>query len=53
MRTTDVFPQERAARLREFLEASDMVKYAGLLPNKDQIDAAVLRAREFVQSQLG
>ena len=48
MRTRDVFPAERAVRLQEFLEAADMVKYAGQQPSSDQIDLSITRAHEFV-----
>ena len=48
MRSREVFPPERSARLAEFLEAADMVKYAGQQPQTGQIDEAISRAREFV-----
>ena len=48
MRTRDVFPVERSVRLQEFLEAADMVKYAGQQPSADQIELSIARAYEFV-----
>ena len=48
MRSRAVFPVERSARLAEFLEAADLVKYAGQQPREGQIDQAVVRAQEFV-----
>ena len=48
MRTRDVFPAERSVRLQEFLEAADMVKYAGQQPSTDQIELSIMRAHEFV-----
>jgi hypothetical protein len=50
MRSRSVFPRERSARLAEFLEAADLVKYAGQRPEEDQIDQAVARAHEFVNA---
>ena len=48
MRSRAVFPPERSARLAEFLEAADLVKYAGQQPEEGQIDQAIARAHEFV-----
>lgn len=48
MRTRDVFPVEQSLRLKEFLEAADMVKYAGQQPDHDQIELSIARAREFI-----
>jgi hypothetical protein len=48
MRARAVFPLERSVRLAEFLEAADLVKYAGQQPETGQIDLAVARAHEFV-----
>lgn len=48
MRAREVFPPARSLRLAEFLEAADMVKYAGQQPREGQIDDAIARAREFV-----
>ncbi|MEI8019667.1 MAG: hypothetical protein WCH39_15785, partial [Schlesneria sp.] len=48
MRSKDVFTAERSTRLKEFLEAADMVKYAAQQPDQTQIELSILRAREFV-----
>jgi hypothetical protein len=48
MRSRAVFPPERSARLAEFLEAADLVKYAGQQPEQGQIELAIARAHEFV-----
>jgi hypothetical protein len=48
MRSRDVFSAERSVRLKEFLEAADMVKYAGQQPDNDQVELSIARAREFV-----
>ncbi len=48
MRLRNVFSIERSERLQEFLEAADMVKYAGQQPDHDQIELSIARAREFV-----
>jgi hypothetical protein len=48
MRARAVFPPDRSARLAEFLEAADLVKYAGQQPQGGQIDEAIARAQEFV-----
>ncbi len=48
MRSRAVFPPERSVRLAEFLEAADLVKYAGQQPEEGQIDQAIARAHEFV-----
>ncbi len=42
------FPAERSVRLAEFLEAADLIKYAGQEPHEGQIELAIARAREFV-----
>lgn len=51
MRSKGVFSDERSAKLKEFLEAADMVKYAGMQPETEQIELSVLRAKEFVLRQ--
>ena len=51
MRSRQVFPRERSGRLAEFLEAADLIKYAGQQPQEGQIDEAISRAREFVSLQ--
>ena len=48
MRSRAAFPPERSARLAEFLEAADLVKYAGQQPGESQLDQAIGRAHEFV-----
>lgn len=48
MRAKDLFSSEKSNRLKEFLEAADMVKYAGQQPDDDQISLGIERAREFV-----
>jgi hypothetical protein len=48
MRARAVFPPERSARLAEFLEAADLIKYAGQQPEEGQIEQATARAHEFV-----
>jgi hypothetical protein len=49
MRAGAVFPRERSARLAEFLEAADLVKYAAQQPEFSQIELAISRAHEFVE----
>jgi hypothetical protein len=51
MRSQSAFPPEQSVRLAEFLEAADMVKYAGQQPQSDQIGEAILRAQEFVAAR--
>jgi hypothetical protein len=48
VRLREAFPQERAVRFAEFLEAADLVKYAGQQPEEGQIEHAIARAQEFV-----
>jgi len=48
MRSRAAFPPERSVRLAEFLEAADLIKYAGQQPEEGQIDLAIARAQEFV-----
>jgi hypothetical protein len=48
MRSRETFSPERSVRLAEFLEAADMIKYAGQQPESGQIDESIARAREFV-----
>ena len=42
------FSFEKAQRLRSFLEAADMVKYAAVKPGQRELEESVDRAREFV-----
>lgn len=51
MRTQATFPAERSNQLQEFLEAADMVKYAGQLPGSDQIELSIRRAQEFISGE--
>jgi hypothetical protein len=44
----EVFSKDQSYRLKEFLEAADMVKYAGQRPDGVQIESSILRAREFI-----
>lgn len=53
MRSKNVFPAERSVRLKEFLEAADMVKYAGQQPGEEQIELSIARAREFIDLRGG
>jgi hypothetical protein len=48
MRSRAAFPPERSVQLAEFLEAADLIKYAGQQPEEGQIDQAIARAHEFV-----
>ena len=48
MHSHPAFPPERSVRLAEFLEAADLVKYAGQEPHEGQIELAIAQAREFV-----
>jgi hypothetical protein len=48
MRARAAFAPERSVRLAEFLEAADLIKYAGQQPAEGQIEEAISRAHEFV-----
>ena len=48
MRSRAAFTPERSVQLAEFLEAADLIKYAGQEPGEGQIDQALARAHEFV-----
>jgi hypothetical protein len=48
IRSRAAFSPERSVRLAEFLEAADLVKYAGQQPGEGQVDQAIARAHEFV-----
>ncbi len=52
MRARAAIPPQRSARLAEFLEAADLVKYAGQKPRSEQIDQATSRAHEFINARL-
>ena len=49
MRAQQLFGAEQAVRLQDFLEAADMVKYAGQEPTSEQLEMSTLRAREFIE----
>ncbi len=49
MRSQKLFGAEQAVRLQDFLEAADMVKYAGQQPTSEQIELSIARASEFVE----
>ena len=51
IRTRATFPPERSIQLQEFLEAADMVKYAGQQPGSDQIELSIRRAQEFISGE--
>jgi hypothetical protein len=51
MRKREIFPADRSSRLKEFLEAADMVKYAGQQPDESQIELSIVRAKEFIDLQ--
>ena len=48
IRARSAFPPERSVQLADFLEAADLIKYAGQQPGEGQIDHATTRAYEFV-----
>jgi hypothetical protein len=48
MHARDLFPATQSVRLQDFLEAADMVKYAGQQPSAEQIELSITRAQEFV-----
>lgn len=49
MRLQKHFGAEQTVRLQDFLEAADMVKYAGQEPTAEQIELSIARAREFIE----
>ena len=51
-RLGEVFSKSQSDSLKEFLEAADMVKYAGSLPESSQIERSIERAREFIRLPL-
>jgi hypothetical protein len=51
MRTRSTFSAERSIQLQEFLEAADMVKYAGQQPGSDQVEVSIRRAQEFISGE--
>ncbi len=48
MRSQQVFATVQSQRLKDFLEAADLVKYAGQQPDSTQVDTSIVRAREFI-----
>ncbi|MBN1910530.1 MAG: hypothetical protein JW818_12370 [Pirellulales bacterium] len=46
--TRKTFPAEENRRLKRFLEAADLVKFAAHHPREEDIDASLARAKEFV-----
>ncbi len=48
IRSRAAFPPDRSVQLAEFLEAADLIKYAGQQPGEGQIEHAISRAHEFV-----
>ena len=53
MREKRIFPAERSTKLARFLEAADLVKYAGQQPGDEEIEDSIHRAREFVSPVSG
>jgi len=51
MRQSRRFNPAQSMRLQEFLEAADMVKYAGQQPGLDRVGFSVDRAREFISTK--
>lgn len=51
MRSQQLFGVEQSVRLQDFLEAADMVKYAGQEPAASQIDLSIASAREFIDTR--
>jgi hypothetical protein len=51
-RLGEVFSKSQSDSLKEFLEAADMVKYAGSLPESSQIERSIERAQEFIRLPL-
>ncbi len=44
----DVFPEEERGRLKQFLEAADLVKFAAFQPGKQEIEMSFERAKAFI-----
>ena len=45
------FPENENRRLKSFLEAADLVKFAAHHPRQEDVDASLARAREFVDTR--
>ena len=48
----DVFPLEESRRLRHFLEAADLVKFAAYQPRTEDLEQSVQRAKAFIGLEL-
>lgn len=44
------FKPDVAKRLREFLQAADLVKYAGVRPERSSVDGAISTARNYIET---
>jgi len=44
------FPHDVARRLRKFMQAADLVKYAGLHPSRDSVDTAISTAKTYIET---
>jgi hypothetical protein len=49
MHRRGLFEPNQSARLQDFLQAADMVKYAGQQPTPEQIETSIARANEFIE----
>lgn len=47
-RTQQVFATVQSQRLKDFLEAADLVKYAGQQPDSTEVETSIVRAKEFI-----
>ena len=48
MRGHPAFDADQQARLKAFLEAADLVKFAAVRPGREAVDASVVRGQQFV-----
>ena len=48
IRTQQVFATVQSQRLKDFLEAADLVKYAGQQPDSSEVETSIVRAKEFI-----
>jgi hypothetical protein len=46
--TQHVFAMAQSQRLKDFLEAADLVKYAGQQPDSAEVETSIVRAKEFI-----
>jgi hypothetical protein len=44
------FPREGVQRLRDFMQSADLVKYAAVRPARNTIDAALVTARTYIET---